>query len=136
MGCGENNPNSNASAVAMAQNGPGNTPRNVIGPYQKTIDTIPPGEARVQFALLAGANQQVFANPKSDAVEVAEVFFQSVGGNTAQLFSGGIPVTPVLTLLNTQGYTDSGFILPTNSAISLSIVGAGTVSGFVRWRYQ
>jgi hypothetical protein len=138
MGCGETNPNPNAAAIAAAQSGGvGNTPRNVVGPYQKTIDTIPPGESRALFALVVGANpQQIFSNPKSDPVEVAEVFFQSVGGNTVTVFINGSQITPAIQLLTTQGYTDSGFILPTNSAVFLLVAGAGTVGGFVRWRYQ
>jgi hypothetical protein len=118
----------------------GQSPTNQVGPYFKNIDTIPPGEIRQQFVgLVAGANQIVFTNPKTASIEVAEVLFQNVGGvgaTVVTLLSNGVAVTPPLELYDGMGYDDSGFILNAGQSVALTIVGGGTVSGFVRWRYQ
>jgi hypothetical protein len=118
---------------------PQSAPQNQVGPYYKEIDTIPPGEVRVLFiGLVAGALPQiVFTNPKSVTIEVVEIFFQSVGGNTVTLFqgNGNIQMTPPLELADGFGYSDSGFLLPAGQTVALTVAGAGTVGGFMRWRY-
>lgn len=113
----------------------GNIPINDPGSLHKTIDSIPTGEVRSQFSFTAGNFQNIFTNPESIAVEVCEVFFQSTGNSIAQLFVGGSPITAPLELFDSQGYSDSGFMLTQGQNVSMTVIGAGTVAGFIRWRY-
>ena len=135
-----NAPSPGNPAALGSGNYPQNAPTNQVGPFYKEIDTIPPGETRVVFlaiGTIAGTLQTIFTSPKSVTIEIVEVFFQSVGGNTVALFQNGLQLTPPLELADGIGYTDGGFLLAAGQSVALLVsVGGGVVNGFVRWRYQ
>ena len=114
----------------------GRAPTNNPGPFIKTVDSIPPGEINLPFTVPTGNLVPIFTSTESVQIEICEVFCQSIGGGTIQIFKNGNAQSGIVTLEDKWGFSDPGFTLAQGETVQLTVTGGGTVNGFIRWRYR
>jgi hypothetical protein len=102
----------------------------------KTLETVPSGERREVFDSLTGPGTfEIFRNNTPISVEINEIFIFGIAAGNVTILQNGQAQTPIIPMAVAQNYSDSGFRLEINGAVSLLLSAGTKVSGFLRWRY-